>query len=192
MVVGIASTRKPKVDAVKSVFGRLAAKLGTTKEDLIFLEFEVQSGVEETPTSLEQLLRGARGRGINLKNLCRDNKTELTFAVGLEGGLFTVERDSSARQTFLQSWAFVSSGEREAFGASGAIPLPPSIADPVLNDRRSLSDVIDQAARQNDVRSRQGTWGILSQELITRQASFETALTSALAPFYNAVVYQGR
>jgi non-canonical (house-cleaning) NTP pyrophosphatase len=192
MVVGIASTRKPKVDAVKAVFGRLAPKLGTTKENLIFLEFDIESGVEETPTSLERLLQGARGRGINLRNLCSDKKTELTFAVGLEGGLFTVGRDSLGSQTFLQSWAFVCSDGKEAFGASGAIPLPPSIADAVLNNHRNLSDVIDRTARQSDVRSRQGTWGILSQDLITRQASFETALTSALAPFYNPNMYQVR
>ncbi len=191
MVIGIASTRKPKVEAVKSVFTRLAPRLGAKSESLIFLEFEIESGVEETPTSLERLLQGARARGINLWHLCRERKTRISFAVGLEGGLFSLDHKSIGKQTFLQSWAFVTSNGREAFGASGAILVPRSIADPVLHDNHSLSDVIDHTARQNDIRSKQGTWGVLSQDLITRQASFETALTNALAPFYNSVLYAG-
>ncbi len=193
MVIGIASTRKPKVEAVKTVFTRLLPRLSgrDPEHKLTFLEFQVDSGVEETPTSLESLLQGARGRGIGLKKLCRDQKIEIAFAVGLEGGLFTVERDSMGRQTFLQSWAYVASDGRESFGASGAISVPPAIAEPVLRDHQSLSDVIDRAALQKDVRSNQGTWGVLSQGLLTRQASFEAALTSALAPFYNPALYGG-
>ena len=191
MVIGIASTRKPKVEAVKVVFARLAMRLGANDDRLTFLEFEIESGVEETPTSLESLLQGAKTRGIALSNLCRERKTPVSFAVGLEGGLFSVDREPFGRQTFLQSWAFVASNGRESFGASGAILVPPSIANPVLLDQRSLSDVIDQTARQKDIRSNQGTWGVLSQDLVTRQASFETALTNALAPFYNSRLYVG-
>jgi non-canonical (house-cleaning) NTP pyrophosphatase len=40
------------------------------------------------------------------------------------------------------------------------------------------------------VRSRQGAWGVLTRGLLTRSVSFETALVAALAPFYNARVYE--
>lgn len=193
MVVGVASTRRPKVEAVKAVFTRLAPRLGDgkTAEGLVVLEFEVASGVEETPVSLERLLEGATRRARNVRELCRETRTNIDFAVGLEGGLFSVGETSSGTTTFLQSWACVAGGDRESYGASGAIQLPSTIARPVLLERQSLSDVIDRAALQNDVRNNQGTWGVLTQDLMTRQASFETALTAALAPFYNPAMYPG-
>ncbi len=192
MVVAIASTRKPKVAAVKSVFGRLANRLKTSDGHLIFLDFDVESGVEETPTSLERIMLGAKSRGVSVGNLCREQNREITFVIGLEGGLFSVNNSSFGRQTFLQSWAYVSSNGQESFGASGSILVPQSIVGPVVDEHQSLSDVIDRMAMQKDVRSKQGTWGVLSQDLITRQTSFEAALTSALAPFYNPGLYRAQ
>ncbi len=194
MVVGVASTRKPKVDAVKAVFRRLAPRLGdgATADGLVVLEFEIESGVEETPTTLERLLEGAKARARNVGKRCRDGKTAIDFAVGLEGGLFTVGPTPAGTTTFLQSWACVARDGRESYGASGAIQLPSSIVRSVLLEQESLSVVIDRAALQNDVRSKQGTWGVLTQDLISRQSSFETALTSALAPFYNPAMYPGQ
>jgi non-canonical (house-cleaning) NTP pyrophosphatase len=137
-------------------------------------------------------MQGARLRGVNLRKRCREQNKEIDFVVGLEGGLFSVIDPSVGRQTFLQSWAYVSSDGQESFGASGAILVPQSIAGPVLDRSESLSDVIDRTAKQKDVRSKQGTWGILSQDLSTRQASFELALTNALAPFYNPSFYRAQ
>lgn len=190
MVVAIASTRKPKIDAVKAVFARLASRLNVEPGNLEFVDFDVESGVEETPTSLERVMEGAKLRGVNLRNLCREQEKDVTFFVGLEGGLFSVDNSSIGRQTFLQSWAYVASDGRESFGASGAIQIPNTIAVSVLERKQSLSEVIDRIAQQKDVRSNQGTWGILSQDVTTRQASFEAALTSALAPFYNPSLYR--
>ena len=191
MVVAIASIRKPKVAAVRAVFGKLSSRLQTSERELEFLEFEVDSGVEETPTTLERIMLGAKTRAINVKKHCHGLGTDASYFVGLEGGLFSSHAPSLGHQTFLQSWACVVSDGRESFGASGAILLPPSLAEQVIGGRQSLSDVIDRAAKQRDVRSNQGSWGVLSGDLITRQASFELALTSALAPYYNPDVYQG-
>jgi non-canonical (house-cleaning) NTP pyrophosphatase len=44
-------------------------------------------------------------------------------------------------------------------------------------------------AGERDVRSRQGAWGVLSRDLLTRAQSFESALVAAFAPFYNARLY---
>jgi non-canonical (house-cleaning) NTP pyrophosphatase len=50
--------------------------------------------------------------------------------------------------------------------------------------------VIDEVAGQQDVRSRQGAWGVLSRDLFTRAMSFEVALIAAFAPFYNPEMYR--
>jgi non-canonical (house-cleaning) NTP pyrophosphatase len=59
----------------------------------------------------------------------------------------------------------------------------------VIEGRRELGLVIDEVAGARDIRSRQGAWGILSRDLITRSLSFELALIAAFAQFYNAELY---
>ena len=52
------------------------------------------------------------------------------------------------------------------------------------------TEVIDDFARDKDVRSGVGAWGILSDGLIDRTRSFEIALLNALAPFLNGAAYE--
>jgi non-canonical (house-cleaning) NTP pyrophosphatase len=59
----------------------------------------------------------------------------------------------------------------------------------VIEGRTELGLVIDKVAGIQDVRSRQGAWGILSRDLVTRSMSFEVALIAAFAPFYNRKLY---
>jgi non-canonical (house-cleaning) NTP pyrophosphatase len=47
----------------------------------------------------------------------------------------------------------------------------------------------DTVSRERDVRSGQGSWGVFSLDLITRATSFETAVVTAFAPFYNPDMY---
>jgi len=61
----------------------------------------------------------------------------------------------------------------------------------VIEGRHELGLVIDEVAGKSDVRSRQGAWGVLSRDLVTRSMSFELALIAAFAPFYNAELYPG-
>jgi non-canonical (house-cleaning) NTP pyrophosphatase len=53
-----------------------------------------------------------------------------------------------------------------------------------------LGIAIDRFASQTDIRSKQGTWGVLSHDILTRRHSFVIALISAFAPFYNKKVYE--
>jgi non-canonical (house-cleaning) NTP pyrophosphatase len=109
----------------------------------------------------------------------------------LEGGLH-VHRLDSRRIVTLRGWAYAtdSSSSQGSFGSSPAIQVPNLIAEAVLDHGLDLGDVIDGFSGRSDVRSNEGTWGILSRELITRRGSFELAAVAALAPFYNSSVYR--
>jgi non-canonical (house-cleaning) NTP pyrophosphatase len=72
---------------------------------------------------------------------------------------------------------------------SPSIGVPPSIVKNVIEGKRELGLVIDEVAGARDVRSRQGAWGVLSRDLLTRSMSFEAALIAAFAPFYNPALY---
>ena len=91
--------------------------------------------------------------------------------------------------TFLRGWAYATNGERGAFGAAPSITVPPEIVKKVVEGRRELGVVIDEVTGGRDLKSKQGAWGVLSRDLVTRSMSFEVALIAAFAPFYNPKFY---
>ena len=135
-----------------------------------------------------ELMQGARERALAVLEILRGQKLETDLYVGLEGGFHSISVDSEWH-TFLRGWAYVTDGERGSFGATPSISVPESIKNSVIGEKRELGLVIDDVAGTRDVRSRQGAWGVLSRDLITRSMSFELALVAAFAPFYNAELY---
>ena len=135
------------------------------------------------PLSLDALLEGARARAERVLELVRAEGRRPVLGVGLEGGLDVRDRNGR-RQAFLMSWAYATDGQRGAHGCGGAVELPVSLVEAVVDRGVELAEAIDAFAREQDVRSRQGAWGVLTDGMIERAASFETALLAALAPFY--------
>jgi non-canonical (house-cleaning) NTP pyrophosphatase len=140
------------------------------------------------PLTDEELRQGARERATNVGRALADEGLATDLCIGLEGGFHSLEFEGTSR-TFLRGWAFATDGNRGWFGGAPSIEVPPSIVRRVVDENLELGALIDQIAGERDVRSRQGTWGVLSRDLLTRSMSFEAALIAALAPFYNATLY---
>jgi inosine/xanthosine triphosphatase len=186
--LAVGSTRKPKLDAVKAAAADITPLLG----EGVVLEiqgYEVDSGVNHTPTSREELMRGARQRAEALQQQLRVSGGGADFFIGLEGGL-DVATENGAGKVFLESWAYVTNSNEGHFGCSPSIELPQVLAQEVLLRGTELSVAIDQFAGQLDIRDGQGAWGVLSRNLISRQESFRLAVVAAFAPFYNSKMYR--
>jgi inosine/xanthosine triphosphatase len=159
---------------------------GWSNSEIIPLAVETDSPA--MPLTDEELMMGAKSRAEAVQNLLhREDKTAHLY-VGLEGGFHTIDLENQ-KYTFLRGWAYVTDGSRGNFGASPSISVPDSIVKRVAEENRELGEVIDEFAGESDVRSRQGAWGVFSRDLLTRSASFESALIAAFAPFYNAKLY---
>jgi inosine/xanthosine triphosphatase len=187
MVIALGSDRASKIEAVRKSVARIA------RVDERWLGAEVVSrGVKISapamPLTDEQLMRGARDRARAVRDLLLNEGVSARFCVGLEGGFHSFELDDGWH-TLLRGWACVTDGEREVFGVSPSISVPSFIARRVTEGGVELSAVIDDVAGERDVRSRQGAWGVLSRDLLTRADSFEAALIAAFAPFYNESLY---
>jgi inosine/xanthosine triphosphatase len=185
--IAVGSTRRPKLNAVTEALSSFALLLNA---EINIIGFEVDSGVNHTPSSREELMRGARQRAEALVSHANSAGVSAHFFVGLEGGLDQVTENSTAR-VFLESWAYVTDGRTGHFGSSGSIELPTALADEVLLRGTELSIAIDRFAGSAGIRDSQGAWGVLSGNLITRQESFRLAVVTAFAPFYNQKIYQG-
>lgn len=186
--VAVGSTRRPKLNAVWESLSIIGPTLDpNVRFDVVGVE--VQSGVGHTPTSREELMRGARQRAEGLVRTARERSEPWRYFVGLEGGCDVV-RENGARRVLLESWAYVTDGSRGFYGRSGGIEVPEALAEEVVDRGVELSAAIDRFAGGKGIRDAQGAWGVFSNNLITRQDAFRVAVVSAFAPFYNCRVYR--
>ncbi|MFA6469774.1 MAG: inosine/xanthosine triphosphatase [Bacteroidota bacterium] len=181
MLIIIASTRTPKVNGVKKAIMKLSSHFGFDPSVVHYDTRQVGSGVPDTPTSAEELMLGAQQRAAAAFDR---TVSGIVMSVGVEGGLFTLRGT-----TFLQSWTCVHDGTEFHFGCSGAVEIPVALMHDVLHKNIELGIAIDSFAQRTDVRSNQGTFGILTNDLITREDSFETSAIFAFTPIFNKVLY---
>lgn len=205
MLVVLGSKRGPKLRAVEAVLRGLGGEFGSAE----IQAHETESGVRETPLERAEIMRGAWNRVQAVRVLLPD----ADFWAGMEGGVHIAEcelqiadfqqtAESNPRSAicpprrtqcgWLENWACVSDGRRTYFGCGGSIPLPEAIIREVVGRGRSLAEVIDQLSGKQDVRSSEGTWGILTGGRLTREAVFQRALLNAFAPFYSPIDYGWR
>ena len=202
-IIAVGSKRAPKINAVKAALEAFSPSF-FSGSGFELVGLEVESGVSHTPASRDELMRGARQRAETLVQIARKDKLHWNYFVGLEGGLDVVYESTSTvparrrsdseqngrRRVFLESWAYVSDGARGHYGRSGGIEVPESLAREVLENGIELAVAIDRFAGTVGIRDKQGAWGVLSSDLITRQEAFRVAVMAAFAPFYNMKMYR--
>jgi non-canonical (house-cleaning) NTP pyrophosphatase len=100
-----------------------------------------------------------------------------------------VEHDGEQPSFLLESWAYATDGVDGFFGSSGCLPLPRYLVEAVVEKGEDLGPAANRIFEQEDVAGRQGTFGILTADVITREEAFVRAVLHALAPFYNRATY---
>jgi len=173
--------------AVRASVARIAT-IDRDWSDVNVVARRVETSAPAMPLTDWQLMEGARERALAARDSLLNRRLEADIYVGLEGGFHSISIGGEWH-TFLRGWAYATDGERSAFGAAPSISVPAPIVKSVVDGRQELGTVIDQIAGGRDIRSKQGAWGVLSRDLVTRSMSFELALIAAFAPFYNQKFY---
>jgi inosine/xanthosine triphosphatase len=179
----IGSRRPPKIEGAREGVARAMAILSHAAMDVTYESVAVESGVPPMPRTLQEIQTGARNRARGSFPLHAGD----TLAIGLEGGLFP-----SGGVVFLQSWAAVYDGATFTLGASGAIQVPERLARRVMMEGEDLGEAIDDFAGRENIRSAEGTWGVLTNNGVRRAESFALAVFNALMPVLNRPVYHPR
>ena len=164
------------------------ASIDSRWSEATVLARRVETNAPAMPMNDWELMQGARERALAVRDLLQKQRRDAEIYVGLEGGFHSISIEGEWH-IFLRGWAYATDGITGAFGATPSISVPASLAKKVIEGKRELGLVIDEVAGIADVRSRQGAWGILSRDLVTRSMSFEVALVAAFAPFYNRKMY---
>jgi len=185
--IALGSDRAAKIMAMRASIARVA-EIDSSWRNASVVARKVETDAPAMPLNDWELMSGARQRALAVREILVGQKLDADLYVGLEGGFHSISVDGEWH-TFLRGWAFVTDGERGSFGMSPSISVPEAIVKSVIQGKRELGIVIDEVAGARDVRSRQGAWGMLSRDLLTRSMSFEAALIAAFAPFYNSALY---
>lgn len=173
--------------AVRACVARLA-EIDPAWSEANVVARPVVTNTPAMPLTDWELMQGARERALAVRDLLRGQRLEAEIYVGLEGGFHSISIEGEWH-TFLRGWAYATDGERGHFGSSPSITVPDTLAKKVIEGRRELGLVIEEVSGKRDIRSREGAWGVLSRDLVTRSMSFELALIAAFAPFYNKELY---
>ena len=185
--IALGSDRAAKIMALRASIARIAT-IDPDWSNANVVARRVETSVPAMPLTDWQLMQGARERALAARDSLYSRRLEADLYVGLEGGFHSVSIEGEWH-TFLRGWAYATDGRQGAFGAAPSISVPPDIVRSVVEGRRELGAVIDELTGGRDIKSKQGTWGILSRDLMTRSMSFEVALIAAFAPFYNPKIY---
>jgi inosine/xanthosine triphosphatase len=185
--IALGSDRAAKIMAVRASVARVA-EIDPDWAHANVVARRVEINAPAMPLTDWQLMEGARERALAVRDSLHSRRLEADIYVGLEGGFHSISIGGEWH-TFLRGWAYATNGERGAFGAAPSISVPANIVKSVVEGRRELGVVIDEVAGGRDIRSKQGAWGVLSRDLVTRSMSFELALIAAFAPFYNPKFY---
>jgi len=186
--IALGSDRAAKIMAVRACVARVA-QVDSSWAEANVVARAVSTNAPAMPLTDWELMQGARERALAVRDLLRGQRLEAEIYVGLEGGFHSISIEGEWH-TFLRGWAYATDGKNGAFGSSPSITVPDALAKRVIEGRRELGLVIDEVSGKRDTRSREGAWGVLSRDLVTRSLSFELALIGAFAPFYNPELYQ--
>ena len=190
MRIAVGSTREPEIAAVKEVWELLSGRLQPgSDEPAEFLCYDISREETGTPFSAAELMMSAQTRVENLTLQLKRERGEAEFYIGLVGGFNVVGSAGPRRKVFLESWAYVSDGHKGHFGHGGGMPIPPRIADPVIERGIELEIVIDRFTHSKGIARGQDLREILTDDILTGKQSFVTALILAFAPFYNPLFY---
>jgi inosine/xanthosine triphosphatase len=185
--IALGSDRAAKIMALRASIARVA-QIDSGWREASVVARPVKTDAPAMPLNDWELMSGARQRALAVREILIEQRLDADLYVGLEGGFHSISVEGEWH-TFLRGWAFVTDGERASFGMSPSIGVPEAIVKDVIQGKQELGFVIDEVAGVRDVRSKQGAWGVLSRDLLTRSMSFEAALIAAFAPFYNPALY---
>ena len=191
MLVAIATENKAKVSACHTAFKKLRKTFKNYfTSEVHFISIAAQSSVAEMPLTLNELLDGARNRALFVyKKLSSENNIP-EFVIGMEGGVFRTHHfNNHSDCALLQNWVYTYNGKTGFFGSSPGLPLPHKISRALYEQKRELAEVIDTISGKQDVRSNEGAFGILTENLLSRSEAFETAVINSIIPFLNTKYY---
>ena len=171
--VVVGSKNPVKIKAVENVFRKV---FGNVEVHSV----EVDSGVSHTPSSWDEIARGAINRAKNALQ-----KISVDFGVGLEGGY-----EKTRFGVFMTgAVAIIDKDGRLGISKCNGILLPKRVVEK-LEQGEELGDIMDELQGVKNTKQKWGAVGFFTKNYSNRQESFEFAVLCALARFLRKELYE--
>ncbi len=169
--ITVASQNPVKIQAALRAFQRMFPQGAFRARGLA-----VPSGVPDQPLSSEETLRGASNRAIQARAAVPNS----AFWVGIEGG---IEDSPLGMRCF--AWVHVlGQDKRVGRGQTAVFYLPQEVAD-LLRAGLELGEADDLIFWRENSKQSSGAIGLLTDDVIDREAYYTHAVIMALVPFKN-------
>ncbi|NHC42432.1 DUF84 family protein [Bacillus sp. MM2020_1] len=167
MKIIIGSKNPAKITAVKNSFSHEGE----------FVSLDIPSGVSEQPFSDEETIKGAINRAAAaLKQGNGD------IGIGLEGGV-----QETSYGLLICNWGALVTNESEPIIAGGArIPLPEEIAVR-LRAGEELGPVMEDYAKNKNVRKQEGAVGIFTSGMVNRSEMFTHVMNLLVGQYKRSI-----
>lgn len=164
---------------------KIAAALGGFKRMFPSEEFEIEgagaeSGVSDQPMSNDETYKGALNRAQNAQNM----QPDADYWVGLEGGIEDTNDDM-----FAFAWMVILGRDgRLGKGKTGVFFLPSEVAT-LIRRGMELGEADDVVFSRNNSKQAGGAIGLLTDDVIDREAYYTEAIIFALVSFKHPEFY---
>ncbi len=171
MRVVVGSTNPTKVEGVKLAFQ-------TFFKDVEVVAKDVKSGVSSQPINGE-VIEGAINRALNAYGEC-------DFSVGVEAGLFKVDKTITGYMDF--QVAVIYDGSKYSIGFGPGFEFPPFVVERALKGEE-VGKVMSEFTGVKDIGRKIGAIHYLTKGVISRVDLTRIAVTMALIPWLNENLY---
>jgi inosine/xanthosine triphosphatase len=170
MQIYVASTNPVKINAVINAASE-------TWPEVKVKGFETESGIPEQPIGDLLTKQGAENRARAVLEIAQKNGLDRNFlGVGLEGGVF-YDKDDVMWTTV---WAAVIDLEGELFFSNGARFLVPTVIADKIRAGEEMGPVTAGIVGEDDIRSKQGMIGVITQGFVDRTEEYAIIAKMAL------------
>jgi len=169
--ITVASQNPVKIQAALKAFSQMFPGRSFTVDGVA-----VPSGVPDQPMSLRETMRGARIRAEN----ARAARPQANFWVGIEGGI----EDSSLGMTCFARVHVLSQAGLAGLGQTAVFYLPQEVAE-LVRGGLELGQADDRVFGRDNSKQANGAIGLLTDDVVDREAYYTHAVIMALVPFKN-------
>lgn len=173
LTIAIWTENPTKIKAIKSWITQVS-ELAT--EEIHYICQKVETWVSEMPLTQESTDQWAKNRAENLVKMW----IQADFYAGLEWWCYQQGSDG-----FLTGSVYISDWKKWFLWKWPSIQMPENITHELFQNKRNLWELIEEITKTQNISKVNGTFGILSNDLITRSKSFEIATILAITPFFN-------
>ena len=176
MLINVGSKNPVKIEAVKNAFSHYYNEIDLNSVN-------VDSGVSNQPTSLQEIVKGARNRAQKAFEL-----SKCDFAVGLEAGIFEFPGTKTGYMDI--SVAVIFDGNNFFVGGSPTFEYPKKVIDGIFKDGKEVGHLFDEITGvKNTKQKAKSAIGILTNNIIPRVKFIEQSVIMALTRVLNKDIY---